>query len=144
MVVWHIVKIWANAMLFLKDYRISVLRNTKHFVLVIEDAWSFWSNIFEHRTHLESFSFPSHAGLHGHTKSVLGWPFLQAVLDRISDKCRVLSSSLTSNIVTSDVAKAHARHSGSRSSQSHMKLVPKEGNGMTWGMLWGVQSTGTP
>ena len=101
MVVWHhysIVNIQVKAISFLKVYQISILRNTKLFVLGVEDVWS---EIFECHVLLESFVLPNCVGPHGCTRSILEWPFLQAVLVRTSDKCRV-QSLLTLNAVDSE------------------------------------------
>ena len=120
-----IVKIWANAIFFLKVCRISVLRNTKKFVLGIEDVWAFWFEMFEHHTVLESFSLPIHTALHGCTKSVSESPFLQVVLDRISDKCRLLPL-LTLNTVALGVVETHSSHGLLSTSRNHMKLEYKK------------------
>jgi len=56
------------------------------------------------------------------TKSVSEWLFLQVVLDRISDKCKVLSlSKSTLNTVALDAAEMHeihSSHSGLNSTRS--------------------------
>ena len=81
--------------------------------------------MFEHHAVLESFSLPIHAALHGCTKSVSESPFLQVVLDRISDKCRLLLLSAL-NTVASGVVETHSSYSLLNASRNHMKLEYKK------------------
>ena len=81
--------------------------------------------MFEHHTVLESFLLPIHTVLHGCTKSVLESPFLQVVLDRISDKCRLLPLS-TLNTVALGVVETHSSHGLLSTSRNHMKLEYKK------------------